>query len=122
MFSCFYTPFLFFSLFFFSDYLFSVHYNNRRGGVGRDGMGPTRVATATWNNMGVGWREEELGGVRKTGWYGTWGQLRQGQVAKEDERELRRADRSGRRGKQAGRQARAEAGQHYCYPASALVI
>ena len=90
-------------------------------GTGQDGT--TWAATAMRD--GTGGRRAGGGGRRREegGLAGNMGAAEaEGQVTKGCEWELRGADSDGRRGQWAGEQARAEAGQHGCCPASALAI
>ena len=101
---------------------FVANYSNRRGwskwdGKGRDDAGSDRTG------RGAGGREEEIGERGEDGLAGNMGTAEaEGQVTKGRKWELRGADDSGRRVGWAGKQARAEAGQHGCCPASALAV
>ena len=100
---------------------FVANYSNRRGwskwdGKGRDDAGSDRTG------RGAGGREEEVGERGEGGLAGNMDAEAEGQVTKGRKWELRGADDSGRRVGWAGKQARAEAGQHGCYPASALAV
>ena len=120
---------LFFFFFLLSSFLllafiisFVANCSNRRGwsewdGKGRDDAGNDRTG---W---GAGGREEKIGERGEDGLAGNMGTAEaEGQVTKGRKWELRGADDSGRRVGWAGKQARAEASQHGCCPASALAV
>ena len=64
-------------LFFFSLLISLLSRTTATDGAGPSGTGhEDGAATAMRTGRGAGGREEEVGEGRKTGWRGTWGQLR----------------------------------------------